>query len=40
MTRNMTRWRLQRSVAGAVSAMLLCTAATSPPRIILPAEAR
>jgi hypothetical protein len=27
MTRNMTRARLQRSVAGAVSAMLLCAAA-------------
>jgi hypothetical protein len=27
MTRNMTRGRLQRSVAGAVSAMLLCAAA-------------
>jgi hypothetical protein len=27
MTRNMTRARLQRIVAGAVSAMLLCVAA-------------
>ncbi len=27
MTRNMTRGRLRRSVAGAVSAMLACTAA-------------
>ncbi len=27
MTRNMTRWQFQRSVAGAVSAMLACTAA-------------
>lgn len=27
MTRNITRARLQRSVAGAVSAMLLCAAA-------------